>query len=661
MSGENGGGGGRRDGESRRPPADTEHGANGDADSLDLDPDVLWRAQSAFSRVLRDDDVPLPDRNRLSARDGGGPARDDWGPPPGPHGPPEDAPAGDGEAEDGPLLPDLSAIAEALSQRSAPDSEGGDAPQRRAEEQAEEQRAGEDDSLLPDLSAIAAALTGAPDARDDTGPAAPPAVQRRVRSRPLARARFRPAGQDPSSTGGSRGTITAVARPGRAGLLQAAIRHHRAGREALAMDGYRRVLARDPDEAAAWVNLGALLRRAGKVEAAIVCLSRGLTLEPQDGPAWSNLGNALRAAGRLEEAHRAHTRALDLAPGAPQLHYNFGLAARDFGSIDDARRAFRRAELLGYDKPDLAVDMALTELLAGDLAAGFSGYEARWRLPGNAPRRAEIPLWEGDAPKGRRILVCHEQGLNDAIQFARYAPRLAALGAEVLLEAPAALRSLLAASPDFADIDLVDPDGPAPDADFRIPLASLPGRFPLDDASLGAGAPYLDAPDASRTHADGLLRIGLVWSDRAGDASGALTLDRLTGLLDLPVAEFHSLQTGPARGRLAETGLDAIVQDDGAAIGDCASMAQAIAGLDLVIGVDSAAIHLAGATGRPAWLLLPFAPDWRWRLHRGDSPWYPSLTLFRQTSPGDWDELVGRVRHALLQEARRRLGEPAGA
>lgn len=452
----------------------------------------------------------------------------------------------------------------------------------------------------------------------------------------------------------ARQSVTARARPvDTAMALQTAIRLHKKGELDAAASAYRSVLAVDPTSSAAWINLGVLLRRKGQIDAAVICLSRGVSLTKGDGPAWSNLGNALRAANRLEEARHAQETAINLSPGASQIHYNLGLVYRDLGDLDAALGSFRRAELLGYEKPDLPWDQALTHLLTGDLMRGFKEYESRWSLPESPARHTDTPLWDGTSGAGQSILIHYEQGLGDSLQFCRAIPRVVELFDTVVFEVQAPLIPLLTASPGFGSIQFVERDGPQTTCDVQSPLLSLPRLLADNTASQFGNVPYLSPPQTGLTLPDapaGHVKVGLVWAGKPShknDRNRSLALADFARLLDLAGATFYSFQVGPESQQIAATGFTGLVHDCSPMISDYGDTASLLNQVDVLVSVDTSVVHLAGGLGIEVWTLLPFAPDWRWQLQRDDTPWYPTMTLFRQTSPGDWHEVIDRVRHAL--------------
>src|SRR5476649_2395300 len=316
------------------------------------------------------------------------------------------------------------------------------------------------------------------------------------------------------------------------------------------------------------------------------------------------------------------------------------------------RCAATRALAIAPDDVEARVNAGICRLLQGDLQGGWRWYESRWRrlpLPDHAP-----PQWCGDAPlAGKTILVYAEQGLGDTIQMCRYVALLAAQGADVVLRVQPALKALLS---QLAGARMVLADGePLPAFDYHCSLMSLPFAFDTSLATIPAGAPYLRADPAraaawaQRLGAPAGRRIGLAWSGNRGhdrDGSRSIPLMQLRGLFGAD-AQFVSLQ--PELRAIDRIVLenDQRIASHAAQLTDFAETAALIAQLDLVISVDTSVAHLAAAMGKPVWLLLAYAPDWRWLLERDDSPWYPTMRLFRQSVRGDWDGVVAEVAHAL--------------
>jgi tetratricopeptide (TPR) repeat protein len=417
----------------------------------------------------------------------------------------------------------------------------------------------------------------------------------------------------------------------------------------------QRALCLDRDSAEAHNVLGNVLLRLGERDASLACYRRALALRPHYVEARNNLGSALRALGRLDEAESQLRRALELRPGYAAGLANLGLVLQEQGRYREALDAYDRAVASDPAHATAHGNRAMLLLLLGRLREGFAEYEWRWRMPGFATPRREFaqPMWTGDALAGRTLLVHAEQGLGSAIHFARYVERAAA-GGRVLLECRRPLQRLFTQS-------LAQPGGPAagvvvkgeelPPFDCHAPLMSLPYLLATTLDSIPAQVPYLTArPDDAAAWRERLAgsrrpRIGLVWAGDANhenDHNRSMAAQFLAPLVADAPAVFFSLQV-PARGELSAAFPPGSVADLAPALADFADTAAVVANLDLVISVDTAVAHLAGALAHPVWLLLPFVPEWRWLLDREDSPWYPTMRLFRQRKVGDWGGLVDHL------------------
>jgi len=415
---------------------------------------------------------------------------------------------------------------------------------------------------------------------------------------------------------------------------------------------YELALTLRPNYAEAHSNLGVLLRHEGKLDESLACHQRALGLSPNSAQALDNLGNTLCDLGRLEDAAASHRRAVAIRPSFAAAHSNLGHTLRKQGKLTEARQSFNRALALEPANAEIGWNLALLDLLEGNLAAGWLGYEARHQRSENRPRRFPQPIWRGEPLNGARILLHAEQGLGDSLQFLRYVPMVHAAGGKVILNVPSALRRLAAQLPGVTTLT-VD-DEPLPPFDWHAPLLSLPLAFKTNLGSIPNRCPYLTVPDeAMRAHKalpliDQKLHVGLVWSGdpkNTVDRMRSMTLSSLQPLFSLHGVQLFSLQLGPAAAQLGA--MQAPITDLRCAIRDFADTAALIAHLDLIITVDTSVAHLAGALGKPTWVLLPFAPDWRWLTDREDSPWYPTMSLFRQTRFGDWPSVVQRVRDQL--------------
>ena len=459
------------------------------------------------------------------------------------------------------------------------------------------------------------------------------------------------------------------------------------GRFEEAVAAYRQAAALAPEVAAVHANLGNVLAQLGRADEAIAALRRAVGLAPGFAEGHSNLGNALTEAGRLDDAVEAHRRAVSLAPAVAELHfnladalarggldeeaiaawrralalkpdyadahYNLGNALSVAGRLDEALAAYRQAAALAPDHAESRYNGALALLLKGDWRQGWEDYEYRWRRPGAAPRRFEAPQWDGAPPAGRTLLLLHaEQGLGDTIQFARFA---ASCGGPVVLEVQPPLVALLQG---LAGTERVVAAGAAlPPFDSHLPLMSVPRVLGLGPDRVAA-APYLTA-DPERVSAwrrrlgDHGFKIGIVWQgnpDSPVEKGRSIPLACFAPLARVAGTRLISLQKNHGCEQLsslpAGMAVETLGDDFDAGPGAFLDTAAVMQGLDLVVTSDTAAAHLAGALGRPVWIVLKRVPDWRWLMDRDDSPWYPTARLFRQRVDGDWGEPFARIARA---------------
>ncbi|MFM2042447.1 MAG: hypothetical protein RLY86_1023 [Pseudomonadota bacterium] len=425
-----------------------------------------------------------------------------------------------------------------------------------------------------------------------------------------------------------------------------------------------------PDDGRAWANLGVVLKNQGRYAEAVAAYRRGLALMPDEAGILNNLGLALSLMdGREGEAIAWLERAVALRPSFADAWLNLGLVLRNLNRIDGAIAHCRRA--LAAD-PDLAAAHTLLGtclLLKGEMAAGFAAYEWRKKLDDdlNPVTARATPAWTGDDPAGRTILVHDEQGLGDGIQFIRYAPLLARLGARVLVECCDPLLRLFGT---LAGVDGVVGRGDRVDHDAHVSLMSLPHLMGTTSATIPAAIPYLSAePDLAAIWRQRLagapgMRVGLVWAgnpDFKDDRRRSPGLAPMLPLLDVPGVRFFALQKGAGCDDLARYAdrLGPQFTDLGPEIRDFADTAGIMVNLDLVISSCTAPPHLAGALGRPVWTILPLNADWRW-LESGDrTPWYPTMRLFRRHHGADWGSVIAAVRQALVRAAAEH-GSPPG-
>ena len=414
----------------------------------------------------------------------------------------------------------------------------------------------------------------------------------------------------------------------------------------------RHALQQTPEDPGAHNALGIAMFEENAVAEAENHFRGALRLHPDHPAATMNLGAARQALGYVEEAEALYRRAVLLGIDPAQASNNLAVALTVLGRLPEAEQACREALAARPDFAEAEVNLAMTLLKRGQMEAGWRHYEARWRVAPlrHEQRPAELYRWTGAEPlMGKTILLHAEQGFGDTIQFCRYAPLLADRGARVILAVPQALRRLLGS---LRGIDtLIGPDDRLPSFDWHCPLMSLP----LALGTIDAPVPYLAAEPRSWTGRGTSRRIGLVWAGgqrpdqplaSAIDRRRSMRLADMAGFGEVPGCIFVSLQHGPPADHPPFPLIDVTDQ-----LTDFADTASLIQSLDLVISVDTAVAHLAGALGKPVWLLSRFDACWRWMEDREDTPWYPTMRLFRQASPGDWAGVIGHAAQKLREFA----------
>jgi tetratricopeptide (TPR) repeat protein/glycosyltransferase involved in cell wall biosynthesis len=465
-----------------------------------------------------------------------------------------------------------------------------------------------------------------------------------------------------------------------------------------ALDAYDRAIAIDAASADVWSNRGLALRGLRRADDAIASFQRALSVDPRFANALVNLGIVLKEQKRSDEAIAAFERARTLRPNDPALLCNYASVYESRGdyermrelaelaaTLDDgfaephvlrgnyymeradfaaAESAYQRARSLDAENRNANWNLALIWLLHGDYRRGWAQFEWRKRLQSVLVEHNEYSgtAWTGESLDGRRILLYAEQGLGDAIQFARYAAEVQRRGAgRVIVEVPGAIVGLLATVPGIDDI--VARGAPLPAFDVHASLMDLPRLCGTELATIPASVPYIDAPSrpvsAIVDAPPGVLKVGIVWAGNPmhqRDHLRSVPLSQLAALFDHPGARFFSLQKGGPEGELARLASDRVV-DLSPHLGDFRDTAAAIAALDLVLTVDTSVAHLAAAMGRETWIMITRVPDFRWMLDRADSPWYPTVRLFRQPVQRDWTSVLDAVRRALDT----RTASPRGA
>lgn len=429
---------------------------------------------------------------------------------------------------------------------------------------------------------------------------------------------------------------------------------HRAKRLSEGLEATSLALARNPGHAGLHNAHGALLCACRRYEAAMAHFRRAIALDPKLAEARINFAVAGLQLGLLDEVVAGMDEAIALAGETADLLAQQGQALVSLGRPRDGLARFARALAADPKNLDAQLGRARALFLAGDHAAAWDAYAARWLRTENPRPQVGIPDWQDQDPAQHRIFVVNEQGLGDTIHFCRYLPLLAARAKRVCLAAQEPLVDLLRTS--LSSIQVVVAGKRPRDLELAIPLLDLPPRLGRP-APWWPGAPYLAAarPSPVELPRDGSRNVGLVWAgnpDHGNDRFRSIGLDALLFLADDPRVHLVSLQKGPAAEARARLGAEMLLQDAGERLFSFADTAALVARLDLVITVDTAVAHLAGAMGKPAWVLLPAAPDWRWGLEGETTDWYPSLRLFRQRHLGDWSGPLAALRCAWAEWLR---------
>jgi tetratricopeptide (TPR) repeat protein len=432
-------------------------------------------------------------------------------------------------------------------------------------------------------------------------------------------------------------------------------------RYAEAIENYEQAVWLKPDFAEAHNHLGVvLLNEQGRSAEAIESYNRALQADPDYAEAHNNLGIALKDQGQFAEAITRFEQALRLDPDFAEAHYNLANSLWDEGRCTEAIDGYRRAIRLRPDYAEAHWNMSLTFLLSGNFAEGWKEYGWRRKADPKTLGRCErsgTPRWDGESFRGKRLFVHCEQGLGDNIQFVRYLPMVKARGGTVVLETPRPLIGLLR---DFPGIDeLVEhrPDqGPATHFDVYASLLDMPSIFGTTLETIPAEVPYIGADPAKVEYwrdklAGPGFKVGIVWAGsptHGNDRYRSCKLQCFAPLTEIGGVSLYGLQKGSAAAEIDELAGTMPITSLSQEFEDFTDTAAAIENLDLVISVDTSVLHLAGAMGKTVWAILPYAPEWRWMLNRRDSPWYPTMKLFRQDTRNGW----GAVLHRVAEELR---------
>ncbi len=430
------------------------------------------------------------------------------------------------------------------------------------------------------------------------------------------------------------------------------------GRYDEALASYDEALAIKPDYATALSNRGTVLQALKHYDKALASYDEALAIKPDYAEALRNRGITLHGLRRYDEALASYDKALAIKPDYAEALSNRGLTLQALKRYDEALASYSKALAINPDYAEAHANEGLLRLTLGDFERGWEEYEWRWKGPSFAASRRNFsrPLWLGkDDIRGKTLLIHAEQGMGDTIQFARYAHMVAEKGATAILEVQPALKALLANGPGAYQV--LSEGEALPKFDLHCPFLSLPLAFNTRLDTIPAHVPYLAAPAAAikkwraKLEQSSAPRIGIVWSGRsthANDANRSIALIKLMPLQS-PEVQLVSLQNEVRPQDERVLAANKQILHFGSELKDFSETASLVSALDLVISVDTSVAHLAGALGKPVWILLPFAPDWRWLLDREDSPWYPTARLFRQPKIGDWDSVIDRVKQELAE------------
>jgi len=422
-----------------------------------------------------------------------------------------------------------------------------------------------------------------------------------------------------------------------------------------AVESCQRALALDPNQPEILTQLGNSLADLGKYGAAVEAHRRALALNPDSAPALLGLGYFFERKGDLASAIDAYRTAVKFNPESSAAHLQLGSAQVLVGNLEEAAAYFERVLQLAPDSAEARAFLGLIHLKQGNFRQGLSEYEDRWSTSYGFRFRRTFPqpLWKGEPLEGSRILLHAEQGLGDTLQFVRYVPLVAARGGKVILEVQPRLHRLLAQTPGATEV--ICRGEVLPEFDWQCPLLSLPLALCTEFDTIPAQIPYL-YPDPVQVEvwkqrlAGDSLRIGLAWSGsplHPHERWRSIPLEQLAPLTRLEGTRFYSLQMGSPAGQVQQLGPHIHLVDLQNEQKDFADTAAIVANLDLVISIDTSVAHLAGAMGKPVWVLLSKSSDWRWFLDRDDSPWYPTARLFRQSTLGNWQDVMTRVEREL--------------
>nr|WP_315889729.1 tetratricopeptide repeat-containing glycosyltransferase family protein [Kovacikia minuta] len=425
----------------------------------------------------------------------------------------------------------------------------------------------------------------------------------------------------------------------------------------LAIATYSQALEYHPNNINILFNLASSWRELEQFDTAINCYQRVLEIDPTFIDAHNNLALSFEENGQIETAISHLQQAATQNPDHAELQSNLGVMLYQKGDVKGAITHYQLAIAANPDFAEAHFNLSNALLAVGDFPKGFAEYEWRWRCASTQLPPLPGKRWDGRDLQGQKILLYAEQGFGDTIQFIRYASRVSQRNGEVMVACSKELVRLLTGIP---DIQFTYQTDFFPDVDWHLPLLSLPFVLQEMPNQVPWQVPYLSPPEETtifleKPSSNG-LKVGIVWSSGYRKTKGLLRIHKMKSIplptfmkfLSIPKVALYSLQVGLNSRDITQFGFEEQLQDLSPQLKDFADTAAVITQLDLVISVDTAVAHLAGALGKPVWVLLPFSADWRWMLEREDSPWYPTMRLFRQKQPGDWNGVLQQVSQSLL-------------
>jgi tetratricopeptide (TPR) repeat protein len=430
-------------------------------------------------------------------------------------------------------------------------------------------------------------------------------------------------------------------------------------RQQEAITHYEQAIVLKPDYAEAHYNLGNTLQKLDRQQEAIIHYEQAIVLKPDYAEAHYNLGNTLQKLDRQQEAIIHYEQAIVLKPDYAEAHNNLGYTLQEIDQLIEAVKHYEQAIVLKPDYAEAHYNLGFAYLLNGSFEKGWLNYEWRYKTAENKRhiRNFNQPQWDGSPLNHQTIFLHAEQGLGDTIQFIRYLPMVANSGGNIIVECDQGIIHLFSEYKNIADF--IGKGEPIPDFDVHSPLLSLPKIFNTTYDTIPSTVNYIHANETlinswnKKLSSTKKYKVGFFWQGNKKyfrDKSRSIPLIKFKDLLSISGVEFISLQKGEGQEQIIESGFSHLVSDYTSQMDNVEKFADTVAiinGLDLIIGTDTSIIHLAGAMGKPVWLLLPFYPDWRWMLNKENSPWYPTMRLFRQQEIGDWGTVINQLKDEL--------------